>query len=197
MRQTPTTVRTFVLAPALLALCACGSQSSPDDSLVANDPEATATATAAVVAQDVTQLPLTAEAFIDAMTASNNFEIESARIVQAIGPGEPLTDFTQMMIREHQTMKDGLVKATNVAPGGAVDDQKLTAEQEAQLEALRSAPTPQMLELYKRQQIEAHKKALAMLQTYAASGDNQELMQLAGRSIPIINRHLAEAQQLP
>lgn len=186
-----------IICPIFAALAACGSSTPVDEKVVANDPEAIATATMAVVASDKTQLPLTAEPFIDAIAANSKFVIESSRIVQAAGLEQPFTDFAQLMIRDHENLVDELVKAANSVPDAFVDDQNLTDEQKAMLDALREAAGPELLALYERQQLEAHKKALAMLQTYAASGDNRELMAFAGHSLPVVNRHLAAAQRLP
>jgi putative membrane protein len=189
--------RPLMLSAALLALPACGSNTTADETVASADPEATATATTAALGTEAVRLPLTAPAFVEAIAASNNFEIESARIVQASGAAQPLADFAQMMARDHHNSTEELAVASNAVSGTAIDDQKLTDEQKADLEALRAAAGREIAVLYKRQQIEAHQKALAMLQTYAASGDNQALMQFAAKAIPVVSRHLAEARQLP
>jgi putative membrane protein len=184
-----------IISPIVFGLAACGSNSA-DQQAPAADPEATATAIPAAVGSQTAQLPLTAQAFVDAVSASDKFEIESARIVQGTGPGQPLTAFTQMMLRDHQTSTNELKKAANFAGGPAFpDDQKLTAEQEANLAALRSAG-PELGTLYLRQQVAAHEKTLAVLKTYAASGDNQTLMGFATKMIPIVSHHLAEVRAL-
>jgi putative membrane protein len=188
--------RFLIIAPLLLGAAACGSKTTADQQTAAADPEATATASSAAVGGDNAQLPLTAQAFIDAVTASDKFEIQSARIVQATGPGQPLTAFTQMMLRDHQNSTNELRAASNQAGGARFDDQKLTDEQKADLDALRGSG-PRMAALYKTQQIAAHQKALAVLKTYAGSGDNQALMTFAGKAIPVVTHHLEEVQKLP
>lgn len=184
-----------IVGPLALTLAACGSNSA-DRQPPAADPEATATAATATVGSQSAELPLTAQAFVDAVSASDKFEIESARIVQGTGPGQPLTAFTQMMLRDHQASTNELKKAANFAGGPAFpDEQKLTAEQEANLAALRSAG-PELGALYVRQQVAAHEKTLAILKTYAASGDNQALMGFATKAVPIVAHHLQETRAL-
>jgi putative membrane protein len=184
-----------IISPLVFSLAACGSKSA-DQKSPAADPEATATAATATVGSQTAKLPLTAQAFVDAMSASDKFEIQSARIVQGTGPGQPLTGFTQMMLREHQVSTNELRKTANFAGGRAFpDDQKLSEEQEANLDALRSAG-PELAKIYINQEIAAHEQTLAILKTYAASGDNQALMAYATKAIPIISHHLDAARAL-
>ena len=185
-----------ITGPLVFGLAACGSNSSEQQQASSADPEATATAATATVGSQTAKLPLTTQAFVDAMSAGDKFEIESARIVQATGPGQPLTGFTQMMLRDHQASTNELKKTANFASGPAFpDDQKLSEEQEANLAALRSAG-PEMAALYVRQQIAAHEQTLAILRTYAASGDNRALMGFAAKAIPIVSHHLEAARAL-
>ncbi len=186
----------IIVCPLLLAVAACGPKTTADEQTAAADPSATATASTAAVAGKNAQLPLTAQAFIDAVNAGDKFEIESARIMQATGPGQPLTAFTQMMLRDHQTSTRELRQAANQADDANVDDQKLTAEQDANLAALRGSGA-QMPALYKRQQLEAHQQMLAILQNYATSGDNPALMAFATKAIPVVSHHLEATQKLP
>ena len=188
----------LIACPLVLGLAACNSNKTADERSAAADAEATATATAAAVGANgaATQLPLTAQAFIDAAAASDIFEIESARIVQGTGPGQPLTAFTQMMLRDHQASSEQLKEAANAGGGTAFpDQQKMTDEQKDNLEALRSAGS-EMGKLYLTQQVTAHEKALAVLRNYAASGDNQALMAFAAKAVPTVSRHLDEVKKL-
>lgn len=186
----------LIACPLLLVVTACGSRTTADEQTAAADAQATATATPAAVGTAQAELPLTAQAFVDAAAASDKFEIESARIVQGAGPGQPLAAFTQMMLRDHQASTTALKTAANAAGGTAFpDEQKLTPEQEANLAALRSAG-PEMGKLYVRQQVAAHEQALAVLKTYGASGDNQALMAFANKTAPIVAHHLDEVRKL-
>ncbi|GAB7258335.1 DUF4142 domain-containing protein, partial [Polaribacter sp. OB-PA-B3] len=73
----------------------------------------------------------------------------------------------------------------------------MTAEQQAQLAELKAAAPQQMPAIYARQQVAAHEKALAMLQTYAQSGDAKPLMDFAGKTAQVVSHHLEEARRLP
>lgn len=72
--------RLAIIGPLVVVLAACGYGTTDQQTAAAN-PEATANAAVATVGQKNIALPLTAQAFVDAASASNRFEIESARIV--------------------------------------------------------------------------------------------------------------------
>lgn len=46
------------------------------------------------------------------------------------------------------------------------------------------------------EQISAHKEAVSLFQRYAKSGDNPDLKNWAGKTVPALKHHLAMAQSL-
>ncbi len=143
-------------------------------------------------------MPLTGQAFADAIAASDRFELESARAVQSANPEGTTRSFAQMMIRDHQKSSDELRKTTSQVDKVTLDETPaMTAEQQAQLAELKAAAPQQMPAIYARQQVAAHEKALAMLQTYAQSGDAKPLMDFAGKTAQVVSHHLEEARRLP
>ena len=143
-------------------------------------------------------MPLTGQAFADAIAASDRFELESARAVQSANPAGATRSFAQMMIRDHQKSSDELRKTTSQVDKVTLDETPaMTAEQQAQLAELKAAAPEQMPAIYARQQVAAHEKTLAMLQTYAQSGDAKPLMDFAGKTAQVVSHHLEEARRLP
>lgn len=201
-------VRTMLLSLAsgvCLALGGCGQ--SPTDEVTGPSTTAAdddAAAVASVAPSDAAggvagaALPLTGQAFVDAMSASDHFEMESARIVQSSGVTGATRDFAQMMIKDHGASTRDLGRAANGVTNVELEKQPtLTAEQQTQLEELRSAGKDGVAAVYARQQVAAHEKALAMLQTYAQSGDAQPLMDFAGKTAAVVAKHLEQARRLP
>lgn len=193
---------TLILAP-LLVMTACGSrdenpQASPT---TVADEQAASTSTVATDASGAARgaaTPLTGQAFADAIGASDRFELESARAVQSANPEGTTRSFAQMMIRDHQKSSDELRKTTSQVDKVTLDETPaITAEQQAQLAELKAAAPQQMPAIYARQQVAAHEKALAMLQTYAQSGDAKPLMDFAGKTAQVVSHHLEEARRLP
>ena len=147
---------------------------------------------------DLAALPLTGQTFVDAMAASDRFELESARTVQSVGATGAVRDFAQMMIKDHQASSNDLRKAIGQVDKVKLDDTPdMTAEQRSMLEELKAAPKDRVATVYARQQVAAHEKALAMLQTYSQSGDAKPLMDFAGKTAQVVSQHLEHARRLP
>ncbi|MEL0253091.1 MAG: DUF4142 domain-containing protein [Novosphingobium sp.] len=192
---------TLILAP-LLVMTACGSRDeNPQAPPTTAADEQASTSTVATDASGAARgaaMPLTGQAFADAIAASDRFELESARAVQSANPAGTTRSFAQMMIRDHQTSSDELRKTTSQVDKVRLDETPvMTAEQQAQLAELKAAAPQQMPAIYARQQVAAHEKALAMLQTYAQSGDAKPLMDFAGKTAQVVSHHLEEARRLP
>jgi putative membrane protein len=193
---------TLILAP-LLVMTACGSRDENPQAppTTAADEQAASTSTVGTGASGAAQgaaMPLTGQAFADAIAASDRFELESARAVQSANPEGTTRSFAQMMIRDHQKSSDELRKTTSQVDKVTLDETPaMTAEQQAQLAELKAAAPQQMPAIYARQQVAAHEKALAMLQTYAQSGDAKPLMDFAGKTAQVVSHHLEEARRLP
>ncbi|KTR83905.1 hypothetical protein NS277_07700 [Novosphingobium barchaimii] len=136
-------------------------------------------------------LPLTGQAFVDAASASDQFELDSARIAQSKGFTGEWRDFAQMMIRDHTESSNALQTAASQVRGIQLRQAPiLTEAQQSQLEQLQAAEGNSARALYARQQVEAHEKAHAMLTTYANSGDSRPLMDFAAKTAPVVQRHL-------
>ena len=72
----------------------------------------------------------------------------------------------------------------------------MTAKQQSDLAALKQAGD-RFDSLYKTQQIAAHEQTLALLQAQAANGTAAPLKAFAAKTAPVVEKHLAEARNLP
>jgi len=68
--------------------------------------------------------------------------------------------------------------------------------QAKQLTDLVNAPKDQFDRAYAHSQVVAHQRALALMQDYAANGDNPDLKMLAADTQGVVQRHLDMAQKL-
>ena len=68
--------------------------------------------------------------------------------------------------------------------------------QAKQLTDLVNAPKAGFDRAYMHTQVVAHQQALALMQEYAATGDNADLKQLAADTEGVVQRHLDMAQKL-
>lgn len=135
-----------------------------------------------------------ATAFVQMAAISDNFEIESSRIVLARSTHPQIREFAQRMI-EHHTMLStemrALPEATTRMPAN-LDERHTNL-----LLVLRQQEDVDMLNrYYVQQQIEGHTETLAAYETYAQSGEVPALRSFAQRHLPMIREHLQQARAL-
>ena len=187
---------TLALIPAaLLAPSACdkSEQPSADGNSVGADMPADATASGATAAD---AMPSGAQAFVDAAAASDSFEIESSKLAQTMGKASGVKAFAAMMVKDHTKSTADLKAAAAKANPAAPVAPKLTAEQQADLGALKGAGD-NFDKLYAEKQVAGHEKALAMLKAYADNGSDPALKGFAAKAVPVVSGHLDQAKQLP
>jgi putative membrane protein len=184
-------IQLALVSAAALALAACGSNEPAD--------QATADATptdAALPTETATPMAATPQAFVDAAAASDMFEIEAAKLAQAQGKSDKVKSFAAMMIKDHTASSDKLKKAVGEAGNGLAVNPALTPVQQGLLDQLKTAGE-NFDAMYAQQQVDAHEKALALLQEQAASGTVAQLKAFAGEVAPIVEGHLGHARDLP
>jgi putative membrane protein len=186
----------------VLLLAGCNSSTTPDDATASDAAGADTAATMPIdsptdgaMAGDAST-PTTAQAFADAAAASDTFELESSRLAQKMGKSAAVKDFAAMMIKDHTKSTADLKTAASKASPAVTPAPKMTAEQQSNLDALKSA-TGNFDQLYGQQQVAAHEKALAMLQGYASGGDTASLKDFASKTAPVVSGHLEHARSLP
>jgi putative membrane protein len=193
--------KTIILSAACLCLAACGSSDgsdnaaagSPDNSIGVD--EGADVAAAQSGAPDAAA-PLTAQAFADAVAASDRFEIESANLAAKMAKDPAVKSFAEMMVSEHtKSTADLKAAAAKVSPPVRVAA-AMTAEQEAGIAQLEAA-SDRFDQIYAQKQVMAHQKALTLLQSYATSGDSPPLRDFAAKTATVVSRHLEQAQRLP
>lgn len=186
------TTRFLLAGAAALALAACGNETEEpltDDVAVA---EQDALATDAATADSA--MPANAQDFASAVAASDMYEIEAGRLAEQNGQSQAVKDFGAMMVEDHTKSTADLKAAAGQVNGVTVNPQ-MTAEQQSNLEALRSAGT-NFDTVYKQQQVAAHEKTLSMLRDYGQNGDAAPLKDFATKAAGIVEGHLEQARNL-
>jgi len=140
--------------------------------------------------------PATPQGFVDAMAASDMYEVEAGAIAQQKGANDAVKRFGEMMVSEHSTSSENLRAAVAQVPGLALSP-RMTALQNEMLAQLQNVGGSTFDSTYKSQQIEAHEQTLALLQNYARSGTSAPLKSFAEATIPVVEMHLRMANELP
>ncbi|MBO9621113.1 MAG: DUF4142 domain-containing protein [Sphingomonas sp.] len=186
------------LAPAL-ALAACGGNTTTNattgDMTGMNMEDMNMTDEANATTNMAAQVS-PAQQFANDVAASDQYEIEAGKLAQEKAQSQGLKDFGALMVSEHTKSSDKLKTAGNAANPAIIPAPTLTAEQEANLAALRNAEGAAFDAAYKTQQTAAHEKALALVQGYAASGDVPELKSFAGEAQKMVQEHLTKIRSL-
>ena len=170
------------LAPlALLAACGSPDKARQDDSGAMPDGEVTPTE-GSIAAVDP-------QTFANRIAASDQFEIESAKIAQSKAKSKALRDFAAKMVTDH-TASSAKLKAAATTQGLTVDASP-DAQHRTDLAALRAATADDFDSLYKEQQMRAHEAALAELNGYADSGTQDALRDFAQATATVVDGHLS------
>jgi putative membrane protein len=186
------------LAPAL-ALAACGGNettttTNTTDNISAMDVPADANMADNMAMADAALSP--AQKFANDVGASDYYEIEAGKLAQEKAQAKGLKDFGKLMVEHHTASTDKLKAAGAKASPAITPNPALTAEQEANLAALRAADGAAFDAAYKTQQVAAHEKALAAVKAYAATGDVPELKKFASDAEKIVEAHLKKIRSL-
>ncbi|UZK67545.1 DUF4142 domain-containing protein [Sphingomonas sp. M1-B02] len=192
------TLAILAFAP-MLALGACGGNdtamtNSNADNMMATDLGTEANLADNAMMADAMMSP--SQTFVNAVGASDYFEVEAGKLAQEKATAAPLKQFGAMMVEQHNTSTQKLMAAAGKATPAIVPNPALTAEQEANLSALRAAEGTAFDTLYKTQQIAAHEMALSLVQGYATSGDVPELKTFATDAGKLIQAHLTKIQDM-
>jgi putative membrane protein len=174
------------------SLAACGSAENATPTQV---PSPNPLAEESVLASAEGALPTTAQGFVDVASGSDIFEVEAGKLAQDMAKSQAVKDFGAMMLKDH-TKSTADLKAAAAKIDGIIVSPKLSASQQADLEALKMAGEG-FDSAYKAQQVAAHEKALSLLQRFRAGGDAEPLKEFASKTAPVVEGHLAHVRGLP
>src|SRR3954451_11883264 len=132
--------------------------------------------------------------FIAQTGAGNATEIAEGRLAMSTSDNIAVQVFGQWMTTDHIVTGTVLSDITNQI--GIPSDASPTPQQTQDIQSLRSQSGASFDQLYAQGQVTDHQQTLALVQQEAANGQNSTLKSLAQQLIPILEQHLAGAQQL-
>lgn len=188
----------ILLTAASLALAGCNSKSDTpvaEESMAAAD-ESTLAAGMAGSTDTGTAMAGSNQQFAEAVAASDMFELQSSELAQTKATSKAVKDFAAMMIADHAKSSAELKKAALAAAPAVTATPRLTAVQQADLDALRNAATD-FDKLYAQKQVGAHEKAKALLSDFSATGAPGPLRDFASKTVTVVSGHLEHARKLP
>ena len=187
----------LLLTAACLALTACNSNSDTPagEATMATEDINTAGSPGTGPAADPA-LASGGPQFVNAVAASDLFELESSKLAQTMASSKAVKDFAAMMVTDHTRSTAELKRAAlGASPSVAVTPQ-MNAAQQADLEMLRNA-TGNFDKQYARKQVAAHEAAKTLLSDYSAVAPAGPLRDFASRTVSVVSGHLEQARKLP
>lgn len=139
--------------------------------------------------------PQQAPAFLFYAGAGDIFEITTSTIALQRSQNPQVRAFASMLIADHTNLTNGSL-ATAKGAGLVPPPPELSPMQKGMITQLLAAAPADFDRTYLSQQVPAHQMALQLMQGYASGGDVPQLRQAAASASPIVQGHLAQAQQL-
>jgi putative membrane protein len=133
--------------------------------------------------------------FVKQVAISDIFEIESNKVAQQKGNAAEKT-FASQMVTDHtktSTELKGLVTSGKVK---AELPTALDSSHQSKLDKLKGASGNNFSSEFNSMQVSAHKEAVDLFERYAKGGDNADLKDWAGKTLPALKHHLEMAQAL-
>lgn len=176
-----------MLRPLSIVLAAATAVCVGAPATFAADPPSTAAAPSAK--------PLMTDEFLSRLAVGNRFEIDSSKVALTKSKSENVKTFASLMVSDHgqaaTKMKQAVTDAKVEAPADALD-----ARHQALLDSLKKKDGPAFDQAYVDAQLKGHEEAVAMVETYANTGDNPKIKQLASELLPTLRMHLDNVKKL-
>jgi putative membrane protein len=133
--------------------------------------------------------------FVKEVAISDMFEIESSKLAQQKGNAADKTFASQMVTDHTKTSNElkGLVTSSKVK---AELPTALDSSHQSKLDKLKGESGKDFSSDYDSMQVSAHKDAVSLFERYAKSGENADLKDWAGKTLPTLRHHLDMAQNL-
>jgi putative membrane protein len=138
--------------------------------------------------------PTTAD-FVKEVAISDMFEIDSSKLAQDKG-NAPEKTFASQMVTDHTKTSTEL--KTLVSSGKVKADlpTALDSSHQSKLDKLKGESGKDFSSDYDSMQVSAHKDAVSLFERYAKGGDNSDLKDWAGKTLPVLKHHLEMAENL-
>jgi putative membrane protein len=133
--------------------------------------------------------------FVNEVAISDMFEIASNKLAEDKGnAAEKL--FAAMMVTDHTKTSTELRRLVSSGKVKADIPAGLDSAHQSKLDKLKSLSGKNFSASFDSNQLDAHKDAVSLFERYAKGGDNADLKNWAGKTLPALKHHLEMAQSL-
>ncbi|MBI5264717.1 MAG: DUF4142 domain-containing protein [Bradyrhizobium sp.] len=138
--------------------------------------------------------PPTAD-FVKQVAISDMFELESSKLAQQKGNAQEKS-FAQQMVTDHSKTTNDLKSMISSGKVKAALPTALDSSHQSKLDKLKGATGGDFSSNFNSYQVSAHEDAVSLFERYAKGGDDPELKDWAGKTLPTLRHHLEMAQEL-
>jgi putative membrane protein len=138
--------------------------------------------------------PTTAD-FVKEVAISDMFEIQSSQLAQDKG-NAPEKSFAAQMVTDHTKTSSDLKDMVTSGKVQAELPTGLDSAHQSKLDKLKGESGKDFSSDFDSDQVSAHKDAVSLFERYAKGGDNADLKEWAGKTLPALRHHLEMAQNL-
>jgi putative membrane protein len=138
--------------------------------------------------------PTTAD-FVKEVAISDMFEIQSSTLALDKG-NAPEKAFAKQMTTDHTKTSTELKELVSSGKVKAELPTALDSSHQSKFDKLKGESGKNFSSDFDSDQISAHKDAVSLFERYAKSGENPDLKNWAGKTLPALKHHLAMAQSL-
>jgi putative membrane protein len=141
---------------------------------------------------------LTAAAFVRVAATSDLYETEASRLAEQRAQSAEVKRFAERMLRDHGKTTGELKGMLGQLQGVSAQQMptRLDQQHQALLQQLQGAQGAEFDRLYAQQQVQSHQAAVDLFRAYSQSGDDEQLKRWASQTLPALEEHLREAQQV-
>lgn len=132
--------------------------------------------------------------FAQLLASGGKAEVELGQLAAERAGGEPVRAFGKRMAQDHDKGNAQLMELADAAKIPLPD--ALTPEDQALREKLAGLQGAAFDDAYMRAQITAHQKTAQLLSWELSNGQDKQMQQFAGKLLPVVMDHLAEANRI-
>jgi putative membrane protein len=176
--------KTFTVCALLLAACL----SLPASFAETVEPKPAADASPVLV--------IDTPSFLKTAIAANQFEIDSSTLAKDKSQDPAIQVAADLIIQDHTKAGAKLEALLKDDPNKPASLPSLSPKEQKMMSQLQAASGNDFETLYVDIQFQAHKEAVALFKTYAATGDDEAIMGFARETLPRLEMHLHHVKEL-
>jgi len=133
--------------------------------------------------------------FVKEVAISDMFELQSNKLAEDKG-NEQEKAFARQMVTDHSKTSGELKAMVTSGKVKAELPTALDSSHQSKLDKLKGENGKDFSSDFNSDQVSAHKDAVSLFERYAKGGDNSDLKDWAGKTLPTLKHHLEMAENL-